>query len=136
MTDRQIAGYIYEFMERLNIVECIIGIPEQAIERFPMFKNTLLNADMETISVFIKYFGQCKHLMQKHPEKYYVWLQSPHEHGGEQANYVQIERKYCQMIYLVKMVFQEAGLQHEFKKAVAKANEEWKLWKQTLKDND
>ena len=85
--------------------------------------------------MFIKYFGQCRHLMQKHPDKYYMWL-ATHEHGGRQANYNQIEREYCQMIFLVDMIFQKAGLQDEFKKAVAKANEELKLWKQTLKDND
>lgn len=50
--------------------------------------------------------------------------------------YIEIERKYCQMIFLVDMVFQKAGLQDEFKQAVAKANEELNLWKKTLKDND
>ena len=129
MTDRQkIAGYIYEFMEQLNEVEVTLGIPAQAIENLP-------KSFTEKISFLIKYFGQCKHLMQEESDKYYMWLPT-HEHGGEQINYIQLERKYCQMIFLVKMIFQKAGLQDEFKQAVAKANEELKLWKQILKDND
>ena len=135
MTDRQIGDYIYCFMEQLNVVECIIGIPAQARSGLSVLPKIRLATDTANISMLIKYFGQCRYLMQREPKKYYMWFQV-HEHGGEQANYTQIERKYCQMIYLVDVIFQQAGLQGEFKQAVAKGNEWLNLWKQTLKDND
>ena len=124
----KVTDCIFCFMEQLNVVECDIGIPAQAIESWPKSHTGRLYSISVPISSLIKYFGQCRHLMQKDPDKYYMWLRT-HEHGGEQANYVQIERKYCQMIFLAETVFQKAGLQDEFKKAVAKANEELKLWR-------
>lgn len=130
--NRKIADYIFCFMEQLNVVECDIGIPAQAIESLPKSYAGHLYSISIPISFLIKYFGQCKHLMQKEPQKYYMWLRT-HEHGGEQVNYIEIERKYCQMIFLIKVIFQKAGLQHEFKQAVAKANEELKLWKKEQK---
>tara|TARA_A100001015_G_C14868241_1_gene663259 strand:+ start:54 stop:416 length:363 start_codon:yes stop_codon:yes gene_type:complete len=120
-------------MEQLNVVECIIGIPAQARSGLSMLPQIRLATDTANISMLIKYFGQCRYLMQKEPEKYYVWLQT---YEGEQANYTQIERKYCQMIFIVDVIFQKAGLEHEFKQSVAKGNEWLNLWKKTLKDND
>ena len=108
----KVTDYIFCFMEQLYVVGATLGIPAQTIERLPKLSKEQLDKKKQAVSFFIKYFGQCKHLMQKDSDKYYMWL-ATHEHGGHETNYNQIEREYCQMIFLVKTVFQKAGLEHE-----------------------
>ena len=128
MTDSEITDYIHSFMEQLYQVEVMIDIPLLSIESMKNLPESRLARAVHIISAFVLFFGQCKHLTDEEPAKTYLC--------GKVTSYIEIERKYCQMIFLADMVYQKAGLYGEFKYAVAKGNEWLNLWKQTLKDND
>ena len=99
MDKKSIPIKIELFETQLIMVEDAINIPANTIRDLTKgdFSASSFNNFKTLIADFILIFGKCQYLMCSTPML--------------TQKYSEIERKYCQMIFLVKMVFQKAGLE-------------------------